>query len=85
MADAITSETQSKQEWLEKFWAERQKEAEAAGMHVIQYMAQADGGILKPTIIKILRHANAHPKTCPADCVFQRSSNELKKNRIANH
>lgn len=73
MANAITSETQPKQEWLEKFWAERQKEAEAAGMHVIQYMAQADGGILKPTIIKMLRHAKAHPRACPSDCTFQAS------------
>lgn len=79
MADATVSDIQPKQEWLKKFTAEEQARANALGMSIIEYQMQAEGGILKPTILKMLRHAKAHPKTCPPDCAFQRSLEELKK------
>ncbi len=79
MADAVLGEAQPKQEWLKKFMAEEQARADALGMNIIEYQMQAEGGILKPTILKMLRHAKAHPKTCPPDCAFQRSLDELKK------
>lgn len=79
MADAALSEIQPKQEWLKKFMAEEQARADALGMNIIEYQMQAEGGILKPTILKMLRHAKAHPKTCPPDCAFVRSLQELKE------
>lgn len=79
MADVTTSEVQPKQEWLTQFWAEEQKRADAAGMNLIEYQMQANDGLLKPTILKLLRHAKVHPKTCPADCAFQASIKRLKK------
>lgn len=79
MADASLSEIQPKQEWLKEFMTEEQARADALGMDIIEYQMQAEGGILKPTILKMLRHAKAHPKTCPPDCAFQRSLNELKR------
>lgn len=79
MADAALAEIQSNQEWLKKFMAEEQVHADALGMNIIEYQMQAAGGVLKPTILKMLRHAKAHPKTCPPDCAFQRSLDELKK------
>ena len=65
-------------EWLEKFMAKEQKRADAAGMNLIEYMAQANGGILKETIAKMVLHAKDHPTTCPPDCSFQASINKLK-------
>lgn len=79
MTDTTASETQPKQEWLKQFWADEQKRADAAGMNIIEYQMQANGGILKPTILKMLRHTKAHPKTCPADCAFQSSLKKLKE------
>ena len=79
MTDATANEAQPKQEWLKQFWADEQKRADAAGMNIIEYQMQADGGILKPTILKLLRHAKAHPKTCPSDCAYQASIKRLKE------
>lgn len=79
MTDATTSEAQPKQEWLTKFWADEQKRADAAGMNLIEYQMQANDGLLKPTILKILRHAKVHQKTCPADCAFQSGLKRLKE------
>jgi hypothetical protein len=79
MTDATTSEAQPKQEWLTQFWAEEQKRADAAGMNIIEYQMQANGGILKPTILKMLRHTKAHPDVCPPDCAFQASIKRLKE------
>lgn len=79
MTDAVTSKAKPNKEWLEKFWAEEQKRADVAGMNIIEYQMQANGGIMRPTILKLLRHAKAHPKTCPPDCTFQRSLDELKQ------
>jgi len=79
MTDATTNEAQPKQEWLTQFWADEQKRADAAGMNIIEYQMQANGGMLKPTILKMLRHAKAHPKTCPPDCTFQVSIKRLKE------
>lgn len=79
MAEAALGEVQPRQEWLKKFMAEEQARADALGMNIVEYQMQAEGGILKPTILKMLRHAKAHPSTCPPDCAFQRSLNELKK------
>lgn len=73
------AKTKELEEFANKFWADREKEAEAAGMHVIQYMAQVDGGILKNTMAKLLLHAKAHPDTCPPDCAFQASIKRLKE------
>lgn len=82
MADATTSEARPKQEWLTQFWADEQKRADAAGMNIIEYQMQANDGLLKPTILKILRHVKAHPRTCPTGCAFQRSLDELKKDTV---
>lgn len=79
MVGMTTDATQAKEEWARQFWAEREKEAKAAGMHVIQYMAQVDGGILKNTMAKLLLHAKDHPGTCPPDCAFQASIKRLKE------
>lgn len=65
-------------EWITQFMATEQKRADAAGMNLIEYMAQANGGILKETIGKMVRHARAHPVTCPSDCAFQASIKRLK-------
>jgi hypothetical protein len=79
VADSTISEVQPKQEWLAKFWAEEKKRADAAGMNLLEYQMQANDGLLKPTILKLLRHAKAHPKTCPLDCAFQASLKKLKE------
>ena len=75
MANAI----KPKQEWLTQFWAKEQKRADAAGMNIIEYQMQANNGLLKPTILKLLRHAKAHPNTCPLDCEYQASIKRLKE------
>jgi hypothetical protein len=75
----IMNEVQPREEWLEQFWAEEQKRADALGMNIIEYQMQANGGILRPTILKLLRHAKAHPTTCPPDCAFQTSMERLKE------
>lgn len=74
----ITSKSEDKKASIKNFMTEQQKLADAAGMNVIEYMAQAEGGILKPTILKLLKHAQAHPKECPSDCTFQASLKKLK-------
>lgn len=79
MADAALDEIQPKQEWLKKFTAEEQKRADALGMNIIEYQMQAEGGILKPTILKMLRHAKAHPMTCPSNCAYLASIKNLKE------
>lgn len=79
MADAALDEIQPKQEWVKKFTAEEQARADALGMNIIEYQMQAEGGILKPTILKMLRHAKVHPNQCPEDCAFKTSFNKLKE------
>lgn len=74
-----TTSKQSKKEWIKQFMAEEQKRADALGMNIVEYQMQANGGILKPTILKLLRHAKAHPKTCPPDCAYQASIKRLKE------
>ena len=66
------------EKFVEEFMAEQKRLAEAEGKNVFRYMAEANGGILKNTMIKLLKHARAHPKECPPDCVFQASIRELK-------
>lgn len=78
MAGVTTSEAQPKQEWLTQFWADEQKRADAAGMHLIEYLMQVEDGLLKPTILKMLSHTKAHPKICPSGCVYQASIKKLK-------
>ena len=78
MTKAATGEAQPKQKWLTKFWADEQKRADAAGMNIIEYQMRANGGILKPTILKLLSHAKAHPEACPSDCAYQASIKKLK-------
>jgi len=69
--------------WIAQFMAEEQKRADNAGMTLVEYMAQANGGILKETIGKIVRHAQDHPKQCPPDCSFQASLRKLKHQHIS--
>ncbi len=66
-------------EFVHKFWAEQKKLADAEGINVFAYLARANGGLLKPTIIKLLKHAQAHPNECPDDCAFQASIERLKE------
>lgn len=66
-------------EWLTQLMAEEQKRADVAGMNILEYMAQANGGILRETIAKMARHAKAHPQDCPSDCTFQASLKKLKE------
>lgn len=73
------AKTKELEKFADKFWTDEQKRANAAGMNIIEYQMQANGGLLKPTILKLLRHAKAHPKTCPPDCVFQASIKKLKE------
>lgn len=68
-----------KQAFVKDFMAGQQKLADDAGMSVYEYMARAEGGILRDTMIKLGRHAQAHPNECPADCAFQASLTRLKK------
>lgn len=63
---------------IKNLMAKQQKLADAAGINVIEYIAQAEGGILKPTLVKLLKHSQAHPKECPADCTFQASLQKLR-------
>lgn len=64
---------------IQEIIAKQEKLAEAAGMNVLEYMAQAEGGILRETILKIVRHARTHPNECPADCAFNASLGRLEK------
>lgn len=66
-------------EWLTQLMAEEQKRADAAGMNIFEYMAQANGGILRETVAKMVRHAKAHSQGCPSDCTFQASLKKLKE------
>jgi hypothetical protein len=66
-------------EQIEQLWADEQQRADAAGMNIIEYQMQANDGLLKPVIIKILRHNKAHPDTCPPDCAFHASLKRLKE------
>ena len=71
--------TDDYEEWVATFMAEQQRLADKEGVHVLVYMARANGGMLKGVITKLLRHAQAHPNECPEDCAFQSSIKELKK------
>jgi len=73
-----TAKAPMTKEQLEQFWTDEQQRADAAGMNIIEYQMQANDGLLKPIIIKVLRHNKAHPDTCPADCAFQASIKRLK-------
>ncbi|HEV2402650.1 MAG TPA: hypothetical protein VGS08_00425 [Candidatus Saccharimonadales bacterium] len=66
-------------EWARTFMAEQQKLADAEGVDLLVYMAHAHGGLLKPVVIKLLKHAKAHPDKCPDDCAFLASIRRLKK------
>lgn len=66
-------------EFVSTFMAEQQKLADAAGVHLLVYMAQAQGGILKETIVKMLKHARAHQDGCTPDCEYEASSEQLKE------
>lgn len=66
-------------EWIEAFIAEKQRQADEAGVPLPVYMANELGGILKPVIIKMLKHIQAHPNECPADCAFQASIRKLRR------
>jgi hypothetical protein len=48
-------------------------------MDLYQYLAQAEGGILRDTMGKLARHAQVHPEVCPSDCAFQASIKRLKE------
>lgn len=61
-----------------QYWADIEKRAKAAGMNTIEYLAQAEGGLLRPVLRKLLLHEQAHPDTCPADCAYQASIKRLK-------
>lgn len=74
-----TTETPRTEEWVEQFWTDEQKRADEAGMNVIEYQMQANDGLLKPVINKLLLHNKAHPDTCPPDCAFQASIKKLKE------
>lgn len=79
MTDTAANSIQPKEEWLKEFMAEEQKRADALGLNLIEYYMQVEDGLLRPTMFKMLRHAKAHPKSCPPGCTFQRSFDELKK------
>lgn len=70
---------EDKQAFVKNFMTGQQKLADDVGMGVFEYMAQAEGGILRDTMIKLGKHAQAHPNVCPADCAFQASLTRLKK------
>jgi hypothetical protein len=74
-----TTKAKELEEFTKQFWAEEQKRADAAGMSILEYQMQAEGGILRDTVIKMLRHAKAHPDTCPPDCALQASIKKLKE------
>lgn len=71
--------TKELEDFATKFWADEQKRADAAGMNITEYQMQANDGLLKSVILKILRHIKAHPNTCPPDCAWQQSMKELKE------
>ena len=75
----VLKKSNDAEEFARTFMAEQQKLADAEGVNVIVYMANAHGGILKPTITKLLKHAQAHPDKCPNDCAFQASLERLKE------
>jgi hypothetical protein len=80
----VTARVPMTKEQIERFWADEQQRADTAGMNIIEYQMQANDGLLKPVIVKLLRHNKAHPDTCPADCVFQSSIKELKEQYSVN-
>ena len=75
----ITNKSEDKRKAVKNIIAEQQKLADAAGMNLVEYLAQAEGGMLKDTMAKIVSHAHVHPKTCPPNCAFQTSLNRLKQ------
>lgn len=79
MTTSRNHKANERDEWIEKFMAEKQKEADAAGVPLLVYMAHEHGGILKPVIVKLLKRAKAHPGGCPDDCQFQSSIVQLNK------
>lgn len=74
-----TAKTKELQKFADKFWADQEELAKAAGMNVIEYLAQVENGLLRPTIAKMLLHSKAHPDICPADCAYQASIKKLKE------
>jgi hypothetical protein len=74
-----TNTSKDTDEWVKEFMAKQQELADAAGMSLLEYLAQAEGGILRPVILKILKHAIAHPQSCPPDCQFETSLERLKE------
>lgn len=78
MKDTAT-EMPRAEEWIEQLWADDQKRADAAGMNIIEYQMQANDGLMKPVIVKLILHNKAHPDTCPPDCAFQTSLKRLKE------
>ncbi len=78
MTDTTTKAPQT-EKWIEHLWSDEQKRADAAGMNIIEYQMQANDGLLKPVITKLLRHNKAHPDVCPPDCAFQTSLKLLKE------
>jgi len=78
MAATTMSKAQPKEEWIEQFMAEEQKRADALGLNLIEYYMQVEDGLLRPTMLKMLRHVKAHPDRCPSNCSFQTSIRKLK-------
>jgi len=74
----MTKTKEDREKWVQEFMAKQQKLADAAGMHVLEYMAQSEGSILRPVITKLLGHELAHRDGCPTDCAFEASFNRLK-------
>lgn len=70
---------QNDDEWIQKLIAEEQRRADAAGVHLLEHMAHENGDILKPVIVKTLKHAKAHRNGCPDDCKLQASLERLKQ------
>ena len=66
-------------EWVQTLIAKEQKRADEAGVHLLEYMACENGGILKPVIVKALKHAEVHQNGCPDDCKSQTSLKQLKQ------
>jgi hypothetical protein len=66
-------------QFASEFMAEQQRLADEAGVNLYVYLANSHGGILKPTIIKMIKHAQAHTDKCPEDCAFQASLKSLKE------
>lgn len=73
------AKTEELQKFADKFWTDQEEQAKAAGMNVVEYLAQVENGMLRPTIAKMLLHSKAHPDVCPVDCAYKRSIDKLKE------